>query len=630
MSMTRTSDTEYNFTATHTYANPGKYSATVQASQEDYNCDTCGPVTVSTTTPETIWALPTLAWSSPASISYGTPLSDTQLNATATYNGSSVPGTFAYYDYFGNFGLSASRVAAGQVLQAGQHPLLAYFIPADPSVYHQAFFGVGARVTLSVTPVPLTLTENDRIAVQGDSEPDLTPSVTGLVNHDTLSSIGVTCRANDRKGNPVSQSTPVGADLITCTGSPSNYNTTVNPGTLFITQNPVKLTDSDTSTSGSAVLGSGGSGTPGSLAATGTGGSGTLALGKYGGNPGPTDPYNTTNAYFDAFLAPGGTDTSVQVIDCNLNGGNLVYWFDGTSWKIPSKQNYDAATGCVTVTVTGTSVPALGQLGDGFFGVLQDSTPPTTTAQGKVGTGSAAYAPGSWTNQPVQVTLSAKDNAGGSGVNASYYKLDGGPATQYAPGSNITVSGEGKHTLTYWSTDFAGNAEDQTVPGNTIAIDIDTTQPVVSYTGNAGTYTVDQSVAIVCSGSDPVHGGVSSGIASTTCQNLNDPAYDFNLGTDSYSASATDRAGNVGSGSTSFVVKVTFDTLCNATKEIVPAAGHPASMCTLLQQAAKDAAHNSAAKVVALNAYRHLVQAQVGKTITQANASILENLSKAL
>jgi hypothetical protein len=40
--------------------------------------------------------IPTITWSRPANITYGTALSSIQLDATATFNGNMVPGTFAY------------------------------------------------------------------------------------------------------------------------------------------------------------------------------------------------------------------------------------------------------------------------------------------------------------------------------------------------------------------------------------------------------------------------------------------------------------------------------------------------------------------------------------------------------
>lgn len=69
---------------------------------------------------------PTINWSTPAGIQYGTALSSTQLDATATYNGTSVPGTFAY------------TPAAGTVLNAGTQNLSVVFTPSNPSAYNSA------------------------------------------------------------------------------------------------------------------------------------------------------------------------------------------------------------------------------------------------------------------------------------------------------------------------------------------------------------------------------------------------------------------------------------------------------------------------------------------------------------
>jgi hypothetical protein len=64
-----------------------------------------------------------ITWTTPAAITYGTPLSGTQLNATVTANGTSVPGTFSY------------NPPAGTVLGAGTHPLRVNFTPSYPNDY---------------------------------------------------------------------------------------------------------------------------------------------------------------------------------------------------------------------------------------------------------------------------------------------------------------------------------------------------------------------------------------------------------------------------------------------------------------------------------------------------------------
>jgi hypothetical protein len=77
---------------------------------------------------------PTLTWATPAAITYGTALSATQLDATATYNGAKVTGTFAY------------SPAKGTVLGAGAQTLSVLFTPSNTSDYSP----ISASVTLQV------------------------------------------------------------------------------------------------------------------------------------------------------------------------------------------------------------------------------------------------------------------------------------------------------------------------------------------------------------------------------------------------------------------------------------------------------------------------------------------------
>src|SRR4051794_36681827 len=92
-----------------------------------------------------------------------------------------------------------------------------------------------------------------------------------------------------------------------------------------------------------------------------------------------------------------------------------------------------------------------------------DRTAPTTGAD----------APGGWNNSSVTVSLAAAD--GLSGVDATYYKVDGGDAHK---GALLTIDTEGVHTLTYWSVDQAGNIE----AAQTATVRIDLTKPTVGHT----------------------------------------------------------------------------------------------------------------------------------------------------
>ena len=89
-------------------------------------------------------ATPTLTWANPAAITYGTALSSTQLNATA-----SVPGGFAY------------SPAAGTVLGAGTQTLSVTFTPTDTT----DFTAATTAVTLVVNQAKPAITWNTPAAI---------------------------------------------------------------------------------------------------------------------------------------------------------------------------------------------------------------------------------------------------------------------------------------------------------------------------------------------------------------------------------------------------------------------------------------------------------------------------------
>ncbi len=126
-----------------------------------------------------------------------------------------------------------------------------------------------------------------------------------------------------------------------------------------------------------------------------------------------------------------------------------------------------------------------------------DTSAPTTTA-----TGLRADDHSGWTNAAVAVTLSATD-AGTAGVAATFYTVDGGPKTTYA--GPFSVSGQGHHTVTYWSVDAAANAESAKAG----YVNIDTTPPTVGSDADAAWHATD--VTVHLSAAD----GGGSGVAAT-------------------------------------------------------------------------------------------------------------------
>jgi len=175
-------------------------------------------------------ASPTLTWSAPAEIVYGTALGAAQLNATATHNSTNVPGTLAY------------SPAAGTVLNAGTGQTLSVtFMPADTI----SFLSISTNVLINVLQAPLTITANDTNKVFGAALPTFTASYSGFANGDTAASLSTPVTL----GTTATASSPVGAYSITASGAASaNYSITEINGTLTVyglNQPPVLATISN-------------------------------------------------------------------------------------------------------------------------------------------------------------------------------------------------------------------------------------------------------------------------------------------------------------------------------------------------------------------------------------------------
>ena len=174
-------------------------------------------------------ASPTLAWANPANITYGTALSGTQLNATAIYNSTNVPGSFTY------------TAPAGTVLNAGSNQTLSVtFTPTDTN----SFLPVTTNVALTVLKAPLTIAANDTNKIYGATLPAFTASYSGFVNGDTTNSL--TTQAT--LGTSATASSNAGSYPITASGATSsNYTITHVNGTLTITPAALVITAQDKS-----------------------------------------------------------------------------------------------------------------------------------------------------------------------------------------------------------------------------------------------------------------------------------------------------------------------------------------------------------------------------------------------
>jgi hypothetical protein len=164
-----------------------------------------------------------LTWATPAAITYGTPLSAVQLNATS----GGVAGTFVY------------TPAAGVVLAAGSHTLSVMFTPTDTADYGSAI----ATVNLQVNKAALVVTPNPASRLYAAANPVFTGAITGMIAGDGISAT---------YASGANATTPVGiystganaiASMMVDPGSKlANYTVTQNLGALTITQVTTGLT----------------------------------------------------------------------------------------------------------------------------------------------------------------------------------------------------------------------------------------------------------------------------------------------------------------------------------------------------------------------------------------------------
>ncbi|HZB22679.1 MAG TPA: Ig-like domain-containing protein, partial [Gaiellaceae bacterium] len=187
------------------------------------------------------------------------------------------------------------------------------------------------------------------------------------------------------------------------------------------------------------------------------------------------------NAAVGAAVGPRRIDNTAPVAVMNDPGANLrgtvnltstaddpggsgvatvVYGYTGpesgttaTTWATNG-----VADGSYDLTVTVTDVAGNVTVSNVVSGRRVDNTAPST----------GHNAPGGWQSSGVTVSLSPSD--GGSGVTNTQYAVDGGG---WQSGTSVSVSGDGIHSISFFSTDAAGNVESP----KTATVSIDTTPP---------------------------------------------------------------------------------------------------------------------------------------------------------
>ncbi|WP_054940624.1 GDSL-type esterase/lipase family protein [Paenibacillus ihuae] len=220
-----------------------------------------------------------------------------------------------------------------------------------------------------------------------------------------------------------------------------------------------------------------------------------------------------------------------------------------------------------------------------------------------------------WYTSAAEVTFTATDED--SGVESTFFQIDGG---EVVSGTHLTLSDEGKHTVTYWSVDTDGNKEAVQI----LSVPVDLAPPAIDIQGQTE-YTVDQHVDITYTASDTV-----SGVAEPSGVLVNAPAYTLDPGLNVVTAAVYDLAGREQTVDYSFGVSATFASLAELTRTFAggsqdPDAGAAAeTLAGILQQAEQAAnAHEGAKARQLLTTYSNEVAAGRSTVFTDEQADAL-------
>ena len=208
----------------------------------------------------------------------------------------------------------------------------------------------------------------------------------------------------------------------------------------------------------------------------------------------------TISSSADADSAWHNADVGVTLTAGDAGGSGLA----GEQYRRAGASTWtDYADGGFTVPAAGEAGPVTyqyravdgaGSVTSGSFTLRFDSVAPQTTDD---------YAGGSaWQTGDVSFSLTASDAT--SGVESTTWAVDGGAPQS---GTDVTVTGDGEHTVTYASTDKAGNAEAE----HSVTVRIDATAPETTddYAGGSAWQTGDVSFSLTAS-------DATSGVESTT------------------------------------------------------------------------------------------------------------------
>ncbi len=378
-------------------------------------------------------ATPTITWSNPNNITYGTKLTNNQLDATAN-----VAGTFVY------------TPAAGTVLNAGNNQALTViFTPKDTTHYSSTTMSV----VINVLKATLTVATADKTKTYGNAFTAFTGSVSGLKNGDNItigsfSSAGTAATATVA-GGPYA----ICATLNDPSGKLANYTVVTNYGSLVVNRATLTITANNATKTYGQTLTFGGTAftlsglknsdavTSVTLSSTGSGATATVAGSPYDITATAavgTGLTNYTITYKVGHLTINKAALVITAHNMSKTFGQTVT-FDGTEFTANGLVNGDAVT---TVKLASVGAAATAKVAN---------SPYSITASAAEGTGLGNYAityvSGTLTVNQATPTLTVTD-AGGTYTGHAF------PATVTIAGVNgvAGASLEGvKPTLVYFA-----------------------------------------------------------------------------------------------------------------------------------------------------------------------------------
>ncbi|MDA8385398.1 MAG: Ig-like domain-containing protein [Actinomycetota bacterium] len=203
---------------------------------------------------------------------------------------------------------------------------------------------VGHSVTYvaTVSPIP------DGGAVTFTDSSSTTPACSAVAVNTTTGEASCVITYNTVNGSPHSISAAYSGD--------ANYLASTSGAVITTVTSSSSAPPSSTSTGTDATA------TTTGVSAQSTG-TGTVTV----TSDGSTDPvgaptFDSAGSFVDVNVSAGSSLTSVTVSDCSLNGGDQLYWWNGSVWILVSPQSYDAQSKCITATLGSTTSPTIAQL----------------------------------------------------------------------------------------------------------------------------------------------------------------------------------------------------------------------------------------------------------------------------